>query len=57
MSKKEYTFNNGKVNAHSAISHIDKFLDSQEPDTKEGRIEAAMSMRKLSDHFPFVIII
>jgi exonuclease III len=57
MSKKEYTFDNGRKGQGSAVSKIDKFLVSQELDARGGRIEAAPSMRKISDHSPLVITI
>jgi len=57
MSKKEYTFDNRRKGQGSAVSRIDKFLVSQELDARGGRIEAAPSMRKISDHSPFVITI
>lgn len=57
MSKKEYTFDNGRSGAKSAISRIDKFFISQSIDIQGGRIEATTSMRKLSDHSPLVITI
>jgi predicted ATPase len=34
MSKKEYTFDNGRKGRGSAVSRIDKFLVSQELDTR-----------------------
>jgi hypothetical protein len=36
MSKKEYTFDNGRSGMHSAISRIDKFIISQDFDTRGG---------------------
>jgi exonuclease III len=57
MSKKEYTFDNERKGRGSAVSKIDKFLVSHELDTRGGRIEAAPSMRKISDHSPLVITI
>jgi hypothetical protein len=57
MSKKEYTFDNGRKGQGSAVSKIDKFLVSQELDARGGRIETAPSMRKISDHSPLVITI
>jgi hypothetical protein len=57
MSKKEYTFDNGRKGQGSAVSKIDKFLVSQELDARGGRIEAAPSMRKNFDHSPLVITI
>jgi exonuclease III len=41
MSNKEYTFDNGRKGQGSAVSRIDKFLVSQELDSRGGRIEAA----------------
>jgi exonuclease III len=55
MSKKEYTFDNERKGQGSAVSRIDKFLVSQELDARGRRIEAAPSMRKISDHSPLVI--
>jgi exonuclease III len=57
MSKKEYTFDNGRKGQGSVVSRIDKFLVSQELDARGGRIEATPSMRKISDHSPLVITI
>jgi hypothetical protein len=36
MSKKEYTFDNGKSGACSVVSHINKFLVSQDLNMKGG---------------------
>jgi hypothetical protein len=55
LSKKEFTFDNGRPGASSAMSKIDKFLVSQSVEERGGRIEAAASVRKLSDHSPFII--
>jgi len=57
MSAKEFTFDNGRSGAHSAVSRIDKFLVSQDLDSRGGRIEATASIRKFSDHFPLVLSI
>jgi exonuclease III len=57
MSKKEYTFDNGRSGACSAVSRIDKFLVSQDFNTRGGPIEAATSVRKLLDHSPLVLTI
>jgi exonuclease III len=57
MSKKEYTFDNGRKGQGSAVSRIDKFLVSQELDSRGGRIEAAPSIRKISNHSPLVLTI
>jgi predicted ATPase len=46
MSTKEFTFDNGRSDAHSAISCIDKFFISQDLDSRGRRIEAAASIRK-----------
>jgi len=50
MSKKEYTFDNGRNGQGSNVSRIDKFLVSQELDSRGGRIKAAPSIRKIFDH-------
>ncbi|KAH9575733.1 hypothetical protein CY35_01G126300 [Sphagnum magellanicum] len=57
MSKKEYTFDNGRKGQGSVVSHIDKFLVSQELDSRGGRIEAAPSIRKISNHSPLVMTV
>jgi len=57
MSKKEYTFDNGRKGQGFVVSRIDKFLVSQELDSRGGRIEAAPSIRKISDHSPLVLTI
>ncbi|KAH9562524.1 hypothetical protein CY35_05G076400 [Sphagnum magellanicum] len=57
MSSKEFTFDNGRSDAHSAVSRIDKFLISQDLNSKGGRIEATTSIRKFSDHSPLVLSI
>jgi len=36
MSKKAFTFDNGRLGANSAISRIDKFMVSQDLDSKGG---------------------
>jgi exonuclease III len=56
MSKKEFTYDNGRSGARLAVSRIDKFLVSQDIDETGGRIEAAASVRKLSDHSPLLIM-
>jgi len=43
--------------ASSAVSRIDKFLVSQELDSRGGRIEAAPSIRKITDHSPLVLTV
>jgi hypothetical protein len=57
MTKKDYTFDNGRVGPRSAIFRIDKFLVSQEFDSKGGRIEVVPSIRRISDHSPLVMTI
>jgi exonuclease III len=57
MTKKAFTFDNGRKGQGSAVSRIDKFLVSQELDTRGGRIEAAPSIWKISDHSPLVLTI
>jgi hypothetical protein len=57
MSKKEFTFDNGRKGQGSAVSRIDKFLVSQELDARGGRIEAAPSIQRISDHSPLVLTI
>jgi hypothetical protein len=57
MSKKEYTFDNGRKGQGFAVSRIDKFLVSQELESRGGRIEAAPSIRKISDHSPLMLTI
>ncbi len=57
MSKKEFTFDNGRKGQGSAVSRIDKFLVSQELEARGGRIEAAPSIQRISDHLPFVLTI
>jgi hypothetical protein len=57
MTKKAFTFDNGRKDQGSAVSRINKFLVSQELDVRGGRIEAAPSIRKISDHSPLVLTI
>ncbi len=57
MSKKDFTFNNGRSGTRSAVSRIDKFLVSQEGEERGGKIEAAASVRKLTDHLLLVITV
>jgi endonuclease/exonuclease/phosphatase family metal-dependent hydrolase len=57
MTKKDYTYDNGRVGSRSAISRIDKFIVSQEIDSRRGRIEAPPSIRRISDHSPLVMTI
>jgi endonuclease/exonuclease/phosphatase family metal-dependent hydrolase len=57
MSKKELTFDNGRKGQGSAVSKIDKFLVSQKLEAKGGKIEAAPSIRRISNHSPLVLTI
>jgi hypothetical protein len=57
MSKKDYTFDNGRSGPGSAVSRIDKFLVTQELDSRGGRIEVAPSIKKMLDHSPLVMTI
>jgi len=57
MSKKEFTFDNGRKGQGLAVSRIDKFLVCQKLDARGGRIEAAPSIRRISDHSPLVLTI
>ncbi len=57
MTKKDYTYDNGRVGPGLAIFKIDKFLVSHELESKGGRIEAAPSIRRISDHSPLVMTI
>jgi hypothetical protein len=57
MSIKEFTFNNGRSNTRSTVSRINKFLISQDLDSRGGRIEVATLIRKFSDHSPLVLSI
>jgi exonuclease III len=57
MSKKAYTFDNGRSRASSAVSRIDKFMISQDLDSRGGRIESTISIRKFFDHSPLLISI
>jgi hypothetical protein len=51
-------FDNGRSGARSVVSRIDKFIVFQDLDTRgQGRIEAATSGCKLSDHSPLVLTI
>ncbi|CAK9867607.1 unnamed protein product [Sphagnum jensenii] len=55
LSKKEFTFDNGRTGVSAAMSRIDKFLVSQSVEERGGRIEAAASVKKLLNHSPLVI--
>jgi hypothetical protein len=57
MSKKEFTYDNGKLGERSTVSRIDKFLVSQEIEERGGKIEATTSVRKLTDHLLLVITV
>jgi hypothetical protein len=53
MSKKAYTFDNGKSGSGAAISKIDKYMISQGLKSRGGRIESVASIKKISDHSHF----
>jgi exonuclease III len=55
MSKKSFTFDNGRFGLQSAVSRIDKFMVSQGIEERGGRVESIASIRKLSDHSPLTI--
>jgi single-stranded DNA-specific DHH superfamily exonuclease len=57
MSKKAYTFDNGRSRSGAAISRIDKYMISQGLESRGGRIESAASIEKFSDHSPLLISI
>jgi hypothetical protein len=57
MSKKEYTYDNGRKGQGSAVSRIDKFLVSQKLESKGRRIESAPSIRKISNHSPLKLTV
>jgi hypothetical protein len=57
LSRKEFSFDNGRLGASSVVSRIDKFLVSQFVEERGGRIEAATSTIKLLDHSPLVIFV
>jgi hypothetical protein len=57
MSAKEFTFNNGKFGARSTILRINKFLISQDLNSRGGKIETATLIQKFSDHSPLVLSI
>jgi exonuclease III len=57
LSKKEFTYDNRRAGATSAVSRIDKFMVSQTIEERGGRMEATASVRKLSDHSPLIITI
>ncbi len=55
MSKKSFTFDNGRSGHQAAVSRIDKFMVSQGIEERGGRVESATSIRKLSDYSPLTI--
>jgi exonuclease III len=57
MTKKAFTFDNGRMGAGSTVSRIDKLLVSQEIEARGGGIESAPSMRRISNHSPLVMTI
>jgi exonuclease III len=48
---------NGRSGPRSVVSRIDKFLVTQELDSRRGKIEATPSERKMLDHSPLVMTI
>ncbi|CAK9262234.1 unnamed protein product [Sphagnum jensenii] len=57
MSRKNFTFDNGRAGLRSSVLRLDKFMVSQEIMERGGRIETAASVRKLSDHSPLVMTV
>jgi len=57
LSKKEFNFDDGRAGATLAVSRINRFMVSQTLEARGGKIEAATSVRKLSDHSPLIITI
>jgi hypothetical protein len=57
MSAKEFTFNNERFGAHSTISRINKFLVSQDLNSRGEKTEVATSIQKFSNHSPLVLSI
>jgi len=57
LTKKAFIYDNERTGATSAVSRIDKFMVSQTLEERGGRIEAATSVKKLTDHSPLVITI
>ncbi|CAK9233232.1 unnamed protein product [Sphagnum troendelagicum] len=55
MSKKNFMLDNGRSGPQSAVSKINKFMVSQGIEERGSRMEAAASIRKLSDHSPLTI--
>jgi len=55
MSKKSFIFDNGRFRHQAAVSRINKFMVSQGIEERGGRVESAVSIRKLSDHSPLTI--
>jgi len=57
LTKKAFTYDNGRTRATSIVSRIDKFMVSGTLEERGGRIEATASVRKLTDHSPLIITI
>jgi len=57
MSTKEFTFTNGRSYTRLAVLCINKFLVSQDLNSRGEKIEAATSIRKFSNHSPLVLCI
>jgi endonuclease/exonuclease/phosphatase family metal-dependent hydrolase len=57
MSKKAYTFDNRRSGASSTVSKINKFMVSQDLDSRGGKIKSTISIKKFSNHSPLLISI
>ncbi len=57
LTKKAFTYDNGRTGVTSVVSRIDRFMVSQTLEERGGRIEAAASLRNLMDHSPLVMTI
>jgi len=57
MSKKAYTFDNGRSGSSAIVSRIDKYMISQGLESRGGKIESAASIEKFSNHSPLLISI
>jgi exonuclease III len=57
ITKKAFTYDNGRTGATSVVSRIDRFMVSQTLEVRGGRIEAAAPLRNLTDHSPLVMTI
>jgi hypothetical protein len=57
LTKKAFTYDNGRTGVTSVVSRIDKFMVSQTLEERGGRIEAVASLRNLTNHSPLVMTI